>query len=220
MPGVPSFKGCEGCRKQKKKVGTPIPTESRLRTLVCHFELLRQESQCDQIKPACSRCTRLQIPCVGCGQQRYKFKNQTMSQQPRGSSQLALSKHESAISMPVPPAPLSNSTTRVAGSLVSALAVTDIRYELSIYGDFLPDIPKRLGRNAALDSSVAALATAFRAVHTGLKPAVVYLKYATALNSLRLCLDDPVEAQSTETLCAIWMIVICQVGDLVSGPRE
>lgn len=118
--------------------------------------------------------------------------------------------------MPVPTAPLSNSTTRVIGGLVSALAVTDIRYELSIYGDFLPDIPKRLGRNAALDSSVAALTTAFQAVHTGIKPAEVYLRYATALSSLRRCLKDPVQAQSTETLCAIWIIVICQVGIIAS----
>lgn len=93
--------------------------------------------------------------------------------------------------------------------------MTDIRYELSIYGDFLQDIPKRLGRNAALDSSVAALTFSFQAVHTRVKPAEVYLKYATALSSLRLCLDDPVEAQSPETLCAIWMIVICQVRVIV-----
>lgn len=213
MPGVPSFKGCEGCRKQKKKVGTPTLFEDDLHLSLFRFKLLRQETQCDQNKPACSRCTRLQIPCVGCGQQRYKFKNHTVYQEPHEFSQVALSKHESPISSHVPPAPLSNSTTRVVGSLVSALAVTDIRYELSIYGDFLLDIPKRLGRNAALDSSVAALTTAFQAVHTGLKPAKVYLEYATALNSLRLCLDDPVEAQSPETLCAIWMIVICQVGE-------
>lgn len=111
-----------------------------------------------------------------------------------------------------PSSPLSNTTTIVAGSLVSALEVTDIRYELSIYGQFLQDIPRRLGRNAALDSSVVALTTAFGAVHTRTQPAEVFVKYATALSSLRLCLHDPVEAQSPETLCAIWFVVICQVG--------
>ncbi|KAJ5766541.1 uncharacterized protein N7511_004157 [Penicillium nucicola] len=53
MPGVPSSRGCEGCRKQKKK--------------------------CDQVKPTCSRCTRLRIPCIGNGVQRYKFQEPSVT---------------------------------------------------------------------------------------------------------------------------------------------
>lgn len=94
---------------------------------------------------------------------------------------------------------------------MSALGVTDIRYELSIYGEFMQDIPRRLGRNAALDASVAAMTTAFESIKTRRQPAEVFAKYAKALSSLRLCLDDPVEAHSPETLCAIWIVVICQV---------
>lgn len=171
-------------------------------------QLLTSEPQCDQNKPACSRCTRLQIPCVGCGQQRYRFKNQTLS--PKSCRPHQSVPFQTFAARPVPLA-LTNSTTRVAGGLVSALGVTDIRYELNIYGDFLKDIPRRLGRNAALDSSVAALTTSFEAVHTGRQTPEVFEKYAKALHSLRLCLDDPIEAQSPETLCAIWMVVICQV---------
>lgn len=48
MPGVPSSLACDACRKQKKK--------------------------CDQRKPKCSRCARLQITCAGNGVRRYKFK--------------------------------------------------------------------------------------------------------------------------------------------------
>ncbi|KAM0240718.1 hypothetical protein ACHAP5_007923 [Fusarium lateritium] len=48
MPGVPKSRGCNDCLKQKKK--------------------------CDQAKPACSRCARLAIPCVGSGEQKYVFK--------------------------------------------------------------------------------------------------------------------------------------------------
>lgn len=176
--------------------------------------ILKYRSQCDQNKPACSRCTRLQIPCIGCGQQRYRFKNQTIDHRSSGPHQLVTVKASAAKHAPCPP--LSNSTTRAADGLVSALGVTDIRFELSIYGDFLRDIPRRLGRNAALDSSVAALTTAFEAIHTRHQPAEVFTKYARALNSLRLCLDDPVEAQTPETLCAIWIVVICQVGGTVS----
>ncbi|KAH7137456.1 hypothetical protein B0J13DRAFT_479066 [Dactylonectria estremocensis] len=47
MVGVPSSRGCDGCRKQRKK--------------------------CDQGQPRCKRCTRLDIPCVGSGLKRWKF---------------------------------------------------------------------------------------------------------------------------------------------------
>ncbi|OQD80874.1 hypothetical protein PENANT_c031G07116 [Penicillium antarcticum] len=53
MPGVPSSRACESCRKQKKK--------------------------CDEVKPTCSRCTRLKVPCIGNGVKRYKFQEPTIS---------------------------------------------------------------------------------------------------------------------------------------------
>ncbi|KAJ5513381.1 hypothetical protein N7463_002933 [Penicillium fimorum] len=48
MPGVPSSRACEGCRQQKKK--------------------------CDELKPKCSRCIRVEIPCVNNGAQRFRFR--------------------------------------------------------------------------------------------------------------------------------------------------
>ncbi|KAH8649300.1 hypothetical protein BX600DRAFT_502729, partial [Xylariales sp. PMI_506] len=50
MVGAPTSKRCEACRRQKKK--------------------------CDLNKPACSRCVRLRLKCVGVGMQRYKFVEQ------------------------------------------------------------------------------------------------------------------------------------------------
>ncbi|KAH8690741.1 hypothetical protein BGW36DRAFT_389250 [Talaromyces proteolyticus] len=47
MPGVPTSTGCNTCRKQKKK--------------------------CDEKQPSCSRCLRLQVPCIGSGTRRFKF---------------------------------------------------------------------------------------------------------------------------------------------------
>ncbi|KAG7431992.1 hypothetical protein Forpi1262_v005752 [Fusarium oxysporum f. sp. raphani] len=47
MPGTPSGRGCDGCRRQKKK--------------------------CDQAKPTCGRCKRVGVPCVGNGVKRWKF---------------------------------------------------------------------------------------------------------------------------------------------------
>ncbi|EEA20345.1 hypothetical protein EYB25_007858 [Talaromyces marneffei] len=49
MPGVPTSRGCDACRKQKKKCDAPKPPTK------------------------CPRCTRLKIPCTGYGVQRYKF---------------------------------------------------------------------------------------------------------------------------------------------------
>ncbi|KAJ5776345.1 uncharacterized protein N7511_001356 [Penicillium nucicola] len=47
MPGVPSSRACDECRKRKKK--------------------------CNLAVPACARCTKLNLKCFGAGQQRYKF---------------------------------------------------------------------------------------------------------------------------------------------------
>ncbi|KAF4764689.1 hypothetical protein HAV15_001720 [Penicillium sp. str.  len=55
MPGVPTGRACDACRKQKKK--------------------------CDEKQPACGRCLRLKVSCVGSGQQRFKFKQQQFSPQ-------------------------------------------------------------------------------------------------------------------------------------------
>ncbi|EED24246.1 conserved hypothetical protein [Talaromyces stipitatus ATCC 10500] len=49
MPGVPTSRGCDACRKQKKRCDPPEPPAK------------------------CPRCTRLQILCTGYGVQRYKF---------------------------------------------------------------------------------------------------------------------------------------------------
>ena len=63
MPGVPKSRGCNNCLRQKKKVQGPL------------FDIITNwHEQCDQQKPACSRCTRLEIPCVGSGERKYVFK--------------------------------------------------------------------------------------------------------------------------------------------------
>lgn len=110
-----------------------------------------------------------------------------------------------------PSRPPSNTTSLVAGGFISALRVSDIRFELSVYGDFFNDIPRRLGVNEALDASVAAMSTAFETIQTRQRPAEVYAQYGKALRALRISLNDSTKAESPETLCAIWLILICQV---------
>ncbi|KAF2178156.1 hypothetical protein K469DRAFT_643182 [Zopfia rhizophila CBS 207.26] len=182
MPGVPSGRGCDACRKQKKK--------------------------CDQSKPSCSRCTRLQIPCIGCGEQRYKFKDQKMVFRSAGFQ--AAQGVVSVSTVPALPRIPSNQTTMVASAFVSQLEVTDIRYDLTCYGAFLRHIPRRLGTNAALDASVGAVTSAFSSLHTGQHSLDALTKYIHALKTLRVCLNDPVRARTVDTLCAIYLIMICQ----------
>lgn len=155
-------------------------------------------NKCDGSKIPCSRCSRLQIACVGCGEQRYKFQNQSVILTPTIKPQ-ALQ------------ATPSNEMTTVASAFLAVLEVTDIRFDISIYGDFLKEIPRRLGTNEALDASVCALATAFSSIHSRQQSTAMLNGYGKALNSLRVCLNDPAKAQSPDTLCALYLVMICQV---------
>jgi len=186
MPGVPSSRGCEACRKQKKKVRSARPTQTGGISL--------NTSKCDQLEPSCSRCTRLQIACIGCGQQRYKFKT-TVSRstriQPAQGSVLTVCK----VPSPIP----SNEKTLIFSGFMSFLGV----------------IPRRLGTNDALDASVSALASAFPSLYTQKKTPEMLERYIFALKTLRITLHDPVKAYTSNTLCAIYLMEICQVRNMI-----
>lgn len=105
----------------------------------------------------------------------------------------------------------SNQATLDVSRLVSALQVTDVRFDLRIYGPFFTELPRRLGRNRALDASARALATAFPSVHTHKRTPDMYKAYGEAIGCLRESLGDPALAGSVETLCAVYLVLICQV---------
>lgn len=180
MPGVPSGRGCDGCRKQKKK--------------------------CDQAKPSCARCTRLSIPCVGGGKQRYKFKVQVLEQQ--GST--ALVAKETCVQVnPLALVPR-NRTGTIAAVFISKLQVTDVRYDINCYGTFLQRLPERLGKSKALDASVDAFSTALTTLHSDGNELRALSKYGGALNALRDSLDDPSQSTTIDTMCAIYLIMVVQ----------
>lgn len=91
----------------------------------------------------------------------------------------------------------------------------DIRYQLLWnFGGYLADVPRRLGMNPALDVASDALVS----VHTSFCSQGHYVhdprvlaKYSKALVVLRDALDDPDKAYSSETLCAIMLLMIVQV---------
>ena len=95
---------------------------------------------------------------------------------------------------------------------ISTLGIIDVRYDLTYYGGFLSDIPRRLGTNDALDASVGALAASFPYVHTKQLSPDMLDKYGNAQRTLRLHMSDPAKAYTPDTLCAIYLMDICQVG--------
>ncbi|KAF2494366.1 hypothetical protein BU16DRAFT_589174 [Lophium mytilinum] len=181
MPGVPSGRGCDGCRKQKKK--------------------------CDQIKPACSRCRRLKLICIGSGERRFKFHAQMVvpgSTRPKTVQDTVFTVAE------IPRSPSSSQTTTAASAFVSVLEVTDLRFDLTYFGAFLKGIPSRLGTNSALDASVKAVTIAHQCIHTRRQSWELYDAYVEALKTLRICLNTHDKSQTPNTLCAIYLIMICQ----------
>ncbi|KIW72008.1 hypothetical protein PV04_00232 [Phialophora macrospora] len=200
MPGVPSGRGCDACRRQKKK--------------------------CDLSEHPCPRCRRLTIPCIGLGQRRFKFvhDDKTSTNNSHATTTDALrpegpetEPHASFIraleAIRIHSSP-SNGTTRLAGAFADMIKPTvSIKYNLAwTYGDYLNHVPSRLGVNEALDSATDAFLTAVGTISEyGTGSTLLALeKYGRTLASLRKCLDDPVKARAPETLCAILFLWNCQ----------
>lgn len=214
MPGVPSGKGCDACRKQKKKVSKC--------NVACKARASAKSLECDLSKPSCSRCARLRIPCVGAGQQRYKFKDQSRPVK-RMNSDSSTEQKSSHSATPDPSViedvralsrSPSNDTSALAAALVHAVSVeTSWRFNIAYaYGGFVALIPQRLGRNAALDASVSALTEAHSMFCNAQLPSrSVLSKYSHALTQLRLCLSDPQVATQSETLASVMLLLITQV---------
>lgn len=155
---------------------------------------------------------RLKLPCLGQGQQRYKF----IVEEPSG---YALTKSETSTPPPrngSPWAGLHNEQTRLMSAMISAVDPT-VRIDVSLtlnFGGFLVDVPRRLGHHKALDAAANAFVAAFAWFRTGRATgfdALTFRLHGKALNALRLCLDDPITAHASETLCAIQLIMIYHV---------
>ena len=200
MPGVPSGRACEACRKQKKK--------------------------CDEVQPTCSRCQRLGVACVGSGAKRVKWSIETTNHsRGRGPISTSTTIVRTASSTPDHEAPLvrrisrgpSNSQTILAMTLIDKVHLTkdsDLRYNLTwAFGNFIQEVPRRLGKNAALDAAATSLALSHVRYSTGRRDAAPEeLKaYINALKVLRNCLDDPEVARDVNTLCAVMLLLFAQV---------
>ncbi|PLB47679.1 hypothetical protein P170DRAFT_465282 [Aspergillus steynii IBT 23096] len=195
MPGVPTSRGCEACRKQKKR--------------------------CDQEQPACSRCARLGIPCIGGGARRFKF---TENRTPDASAS-ALQKQQGggarrppSVAYVAPARALCGDAARLQASLINMLEVKDARYNLGYYGVFFAQLPCRVGVHPALDAAVAAVTHSAPCLFKQESSSLALEKYGRALYMLRLSLQDGKVDLGVETLCAIYLLWISE--DWITGNSE
>jgi hypothetical protein len=86
-----------------------------------------------------------------------------------------------------------------------------VRYDITYYGPFLRDLPRRFGSSPVLDAAATALVSSYPYFQKQDVPPAVLVKFGKALKALRECLKDPINARSPDTLCAIYLISICQV---------
>ncbi|TWU74094.1 hypothetical protein ED733_004626 [Metarhizium rileyi] len=186
MPGGPSGRGCEGCRKRKKK--------------------------CDLAQPSCSRCLRFGVRCIGSGERVYRFKNATVTESVP-VARTARSRDEmvqSQMRLP-PPRPPGNELTSTTGAFISILQISDPKYSVLGFGPFLEHVPRRLGRSQILRTASMAFSSAVTAVHSQQKTVQALKDYGTALACMRSnFINDPSQVGTTETLCGVYLLLLSQ----------
>jgi hypothetical protein len=176
--------------------------------------------QCDTTQPTCSRCKRLGLNCIGGGQRRFKFiqiEERNVAKQQKTSPE---SQTRAIAKLGRPSFALANEVTWLTSSFAFNLNVKDPRFDLSCYGIFLPEVPKRLGSHPALDASASALMSAYPCVYNRQPSREALSKYGRALRVLRLSLDNPDSNKIVDTLCAIYFLLICQVSNFLTADRS
>jgi hypothetical protein len=159
--------------------------------------------KCDYTVPFCSRCIRLDIICVGSGQRRFQFKGPKCDRRPPFQNR-HFSKPRQLPSSPI---------QLLLASLLKTISLeTEYRFSLlHSYGPFLRHLPQRLGTSEALDSASRALVLSHHDIcsHQGVSVNAT-IAYNTAIQKLRIGLDDPIKATSVQSLGAAALLVICR----------
>lgn len=120
------------------------------------------------------------------------------------------------VAVQIPPKVPANRDALIAGNICSRLSITDLRYDITCFGNFLSEIPQRIGTNRALDMTADAFAAASVNLQTpNSNTTQALVKHGRALRALRDCLSDPAQSTSPETICAIYMTTITEVASYV-----
>lgn len=133
----------------------------------------------------------MSISCVGAGRQRLIFKPYAHAFHPK-----------------IIP---SNETSKLVSSLVHILGIKDIRYDIRVFGGKgITDIPGEIGVDPALDASVSAMLSLYRARQYSDSKVVALSDYGMALRGIMRMIHDP-SIQYGIKLKAILVMSICQV---------
>ena len=89
-------------------------------------------------------------------------------------------------------------------------AISDLRYDISLLGEYFADIPKRLGSHDALDAAAWAFTCAHPATYSSTGPSRQAIEaYGTALTRLRQGLMIERGASTIDMLCALMLLDTC-----------
>lgn len=152
------------------------------------------------------------------------FKVQTAASRPRRALNGSENQDQEAGSSSVipvgrPSSPPSNAITLATGAFVAVLEVDDPRYDVTGWTVFLKDIPRRMGTNDVLDASAKTFAHTLSAVQSKQPQSVENLsQFGKALHLLRGSLMED-KNQIVDSLCAIYLILLCQ-GWLSESPDQ
>lgn len=173
--------------------------------------------QCDQAQPACSRCDRLRITCVGGGVRRFVFR--AYAKDDNKSSRMMEThhplhqqmSHSSILQMP------SNALMKLSASLVDRLQFGNPGSGINwSSGTFIHELPKRLEHSDALVAATHAFILSCPCVGVTYSLSQQRLRsYVSALKATRLALTHSEEACSLDTMCAIYLLWVCQVRDAI-----
>ena len=106
----------------------------------------------------------------------------------------------------------------MANGLISIWKVHDLRYNISVYGDYFQSIPRRLGTSPALDAATWAFACAHSAVYTGYATVQALAAYGTALRKISDAVKDPIQKHEPNTLISLHLVYIVQMW--ISKPTD
>lgn len=101
----------------------------------------------------------------------------------------------------------------VSMSLANKLGTRHLRFEINwAHGSFMDEIPKRLGHSEALAAATDAFMLSLPCEDVSYTLSRQRLRsYTAALTAVRLALLQPAEAYSINTLCAVYLLWLCQV---------
>ena len=115
----------------------------------------------------------------------------------------------------------SNEISRLSIDMTGRLQQSDdLRHSISwSWGPTLDEIPRRLGRNKALDAAARTILLDHSDACIGDNSVDPYalgvIHLFRTLGILRTILDDPFQRSEAETLCAVMLVSISQVGTAV-----